>query len=116
MHNVQQITRSSTHSRILYRIRKNNNCLLALRRDALNILHYFYQTEQKSYTALVDHHEMCYDYRRLFQAWFENKEQRPGELLLMDKAEVASLVRHAYPTALKDFFDPLRLQVFVDVA
>ena len=91
--------------------------ILALRGEALDILHSVSESEQQSYATLTERLEMRYGNRHLqqvYQAQLKNKQQRPSETLQQYESEIVRLVRLAYPTAPKDFLDRLMVQTFID--
>lgn len=91
--------------------------ILALRGDASDILQTLPPEELQDYSKLIKRLEMRYGHAHLEQVYhtqLKNRLQKKGENLQEFEADVARLVRLAYPTAPENFSEHLAIQTFVD--
>jgi hypothetical protein len=90
---------------------------LALRGDATNILQKLSSQEQEDYDVLVKHLELRFGQTHLehvYHSQLKNRSQRPNESLQEFEADVARLVRLAYPATPDNIMERLAVQAFLD--
>lgn len=90
---------------------------VALRGDAVNILQAIRPEEEMDYEQLVKRLEMRYGHAHLEEVYhtqLKNRCQKSGESLQEFEADIARLVRLAYPTGPDDFLESWAVRIFVD--
>jgi hypothetical protein len=90
---------------------------LSLRGDALAILQAMPMSERQSYKELVSRLEMRFGHRhmdQLYRSQLRNRSQRPSESLQEFEADIARLVRNAYPSVPDDVYESLSVDKFLD--
>lgn len=96
---------------------KTVSLVVALRGDALNILQTVPGNQQNNYGLLVSRLEMRYGdahLQQVYHAQVKSRIQNNEESLQEFEADIARLVRLAYPTAPDSFLEQLTVQTFVD--
>ncbi|XP_074039692.1 uncharacterized protein [Leptinotarsa decemlineata] len=90
---------------------------LALRGEATNILQTLTAQEQEEYDQLVKHLELRYGQAHLehvYHSQLKNRCQKSGESLQEFEADIARLVRLAYPATPENVMERLAVQAFLD--
>ncbi|CAH0546374.1 unnamed protein product [Brassicogethes aeneus] len=90
---------------------------LALRGDATDILQTLSPNEQEDYEALVKHLELRYGQTHLehvYHSQLKNRCQKSNETLQEFEADIARLVRLAYPATPTTVMERLAVQAFLD--
>jgi hypothetical protein len=90
---------------------------LALREDATNILQKLNSQEQEDYNVLVKHLELRYGQTHLehvYHSQLKSRIQKSNESLQEFEADVARLVRLAYPATPENVIERLAVQAFLD--
>ena len=90
---------------------------LALRGEATDILQTLNSQEQEDYDLLVKHLELRYGQTHLehvYHSQLKNRNQRANESLQEFEADVARLVRLAYPATPENVMERLAVQAFLD--
>ncbi|POS82547.1 hypothetical protein EPUL_004988, partial [Erysiphe pulchra] len=91
--------------------------IVALRGEALNILQVIPASQQGNYEALITKLQMRYGdahLQQVYHAQIKGRQQKNAESLQEFEADIARLVRLAYPTAPDSFLEQLAVQTFVD--
>ncbi|KAG5894219.1 hypothetical protein JTB14_002270 [Gonioctena quinquepunctata] len=91
--------------------------LLALRGEATNILQTLTAQEQEDYDQLIKHLELRYGHAHLehvYHSQLKNRCQKSGESLQEFEADIARLVRLAYPATPENVMERLAVQAFLD--
>lgn len=91
--------------------------IVALRGEALNILQVIPASQQGNYEALINKLQMRYGdahLQQVYHAQIKSRQQKNAESLQEFEADIARLVRLAYPTAPDSFLEQLAVQTFVD--
>lgn len=90
---------------------------LSLRGDALTVLQAMPMSERRHFAELVRRLEMRFGHRhmdQLYRSQLRNRSQKPNESLQEFEADVARLVRHAYPSVSDDVSESLAVDRFLD--
>jgi len=90
---------------------------LSLRGDALAVLQATPMSERTNFTELVKRLEMRFGHRhmdQLYRSQLRNRTQRPNESLQEFEADIARLVRSAYPSVSDDVYESLAVDKFLD--
>ncbi|MCD1431043.1 DDE-type integrase/transposase/recombinase [Klebsiella pneumoniae] len=98
-------------------IEKATALTLALRGDATNVLQTLAVDEQENYDRLVQHLEMRYGQAHLehvYHSELKNRCQKTNETLQEFEADIARLVRLAYPATPENVLERLAVQAFLD--
>ncbi|KAG5896015.1 hypothetical protein JTB14_007580 [Gonioctena quinquepunctata] len=90
---------------------------LALRGEATNILQTLTAQEQEDYDQLIKHLELRYGHAHLehvYHSQLKNRCQKSSENLQEFEADIARLVRLAYPATPENVMERLAVQAFLD--
>ena len=91
--------------------------IVALRGEAMNVLQTLSGDQQCDYNYLVSRLEMRYGDRHLQQVYhvqLKSRQQKSGETLQEYEADIARLLRLAYPNAPDSFYEQFAVEAFVD--
>ena len=97
--------------------RKASVLSVSLRGDALRVLQTIPLYERQNFKALVERLEMRFGHRhmeQLYRSQLKNRIQRSNETLQEFEADIARLVRSAYPTVSDDVCESLAVEKFLD--
>jgi hypothetical protein len=90
--------------------------IVGLRGEAINILQTISEEQQRDYGYLVSQLDMRYGNKHLkqvHQVELRNKQQKPKETLQEYEADIARLVRLAYPDGPESFLEQWAVDVFI---
>ena len=90
---------------------------LALRGDAVGVLQGLPLNKRSNYNELVKRLEMRFGHKhmnQLYRSQLKNRSQKPNETLQEYEADIARLVRQAYPAATDEISESLAVDRFLD--
>lgn len=91
--------------------------MVVLRGEALNILQTVPTGKQRDYKLVISRLEMLYGeahVQQIYHIQVKSRLQQPSESLHELEADIARLVRLAYPTPPNSFLEKLAVQTFID--